>query len=460
MFSAKKNFMRKEIKSMKNYIIKQLNIDPERIKNLKIIEKESGSDFYIELVHTFPDCEYCGGHTISNGFARPKPINHPTIVNENNRIIFKPIRYKCKDCGKTFTEENPFTFSTFRNSYFALDQIMKDIANLNFTYHDIAIKNNVSPPTVQRYLDSFVSVPRQTLPENIGIDEIYSKMAKRGQSKYLCVLVDNEHRYPFEILSSRSKLNLSRYFEAIPLAERQKVRYVTIDMWQPYKDVAIKYFPNCEVACDPFHVVEHLQMALTRVRLNVQNNVEYKSDAYYLLKTWKDLLGRHVNLDNEPQYNRRFDKKLNKRELLNMMLGLNENLSMAYHLKEMYLDFNDKATEADCREWFEYLHNLFIEVDIPEYREFVNLLGNWKEEILNSFKRPYDDRKQSNALSENINRRIRTYLSVSNGVTNFIRFRKRILYALNPRIFYSITKFLKSDKYEGKKRGPYNNKEE
>ncbi len=115
---------------MRNYIIKQLNIDSERIKNLNIIQKEDGTDFYVELVHSFPECPYCGGNTISNGHGRPKPINHPTIVNENNRIIFKPIRYKCKDCGKTFTEENPFTFSTFRNSYFALDQIMKDIANL------------------------------------------------------------------------------------------------------------------------------------------------------------------------------------------------------------------------------------------------------------------------------------------------------------------------------------------
>lgn len=444
---------------MRNYIIKQLNLEPDRIKNLNIIQKEDGTDFYVELVHSFPECPYCGGNTISNGHGRPKPINHPTIVDEHNRIIFVPLRYKCKDCGKTFNEENPFTFSTFRNSYFALNRIMKDLANLNFTYYDIAKKNNVSPSTVQRYLDSFVTVPRQTLPENIGIDEIYSKMAKRGQSKYLCILVDNKNRYPFEILSSRSKLNLSRYFESIPLSEREKVKYVTIDMWQPYKDVALRYFPNCEVACDPFHVVEHLQAALTRVRLNIQNNVEYKSNAYYLLKTWKDLLGRHVYLDNEPQYNRRFERKLNKRELLEMMLDLNENLSLAYKLKEMYLDFNEKAKEEDCREWFEYLYTLFLEADIPEYREFVNLLGNWKEEILNSFKRPYDDRKQSNALAESLNRRIRAYLSVSNGVTNFIRFRKRILYAMNKKVLYSITQFLKSDKYEGKKRGPYNKEE-
>ena len=43
---------------------------------------------------------------------------------------------------------------------------------------------------------------------------------------------------------------------------------------------------------------------------------EYNSNSYYLLKTWKDLIERDVYLDNEPVYNKRFKKKLNKRNLL------------------------------------------------------------------------------------------------------------------------------------------------
>ena len=59
--------------------------------------------------------------------------------------------------------------------------------------------------------------------------------------------------------------------------------------------------------------------------------------------------------------------------------------------------------------------------------------------ILNSFQRPYDNRKESNALTENINGKLREYITVSNGLSNFDRFRIRVLYALNKHLTYTIT---------------------
>lgn len=307
--------------------------------------------------------------------------------------------------------------------------------------------NHISVTQVQRYFDSFVNIPRIRLPESIGIDEIHSKMAKRTDSSYLCVMVDNVHRSLFEILPSRSKRELQRYFEKIPTEECNAVRFVTIDMWEPYKDIAHKYFINAIVAVDPFHVIKHLGDAFSRIRLNIMYQVEYNSDSYYLLKSWKDLIERDVYLDNDPVYNKRFKKKLNKRDLQNMILDISENLTLGYRLKEMYKNFNNKATEQNCEAWFESILDAFKEADLSEYTEFISLLEHWKIEILHSFKRPIDDRKLSNALSENINGQIKTYLTVSNGVTNFTRFRKRCLLALNQKTFYSINNQLKSDKY-------------
>lgn len=272
-------------------------------------------------------------------------------------------------------------------------------------------------------------------------------MAKRRDSAYLCVMVDNINRSLFEILPSRSKAELTRYFDRIPLEERNSVHYVTIDMWEPYKDIAHRYLKNAMVAVDPFHVIKHLMDCFTRIRLNILYQLEYNSSSYYLLKTWKDLIEKDVYLDNEPVYNHRFKKKLNKRNLLEMILDISDKLTLGYRLKEMYLNFNKNATEKDCDSWFNSIYEAFIEANLPEYNEFISLLTHWKTEILNSFKRPFNNRKLSNALSENINGQIRTYLTVSNGVTNFTRFRKRCLLSLNKKVFYSINDQLKSDKY-------------
>lgn len=135
-----------------------------------------------------------------------------------------------------------------------------------------------------------------------------------------------------------------------------------------------------------------------------------------------------------------------------MILDISENLALGYRLKEMYLHFNKNATEDDCKSWFDSIYETFKETQLPEYSEFVSILENWRTEILNSFKRPIDERKLSNALSENVNGQIRTYLAVSNGVSNFTRFRKRCLLSLNKKVFYSINNQLKSDKFTTNKK--------
>lgn len=105
---------------------------------------------------------------------------------------------------------------------------------------------------------------------------------------------------------------------------------------------------------------------------------------------------------------------------------------------------------------YDNLAERFRNSGIAEYNEFVDILYTWKKEILNSFLRPYGSHKLSNAATENINGKINTYINVSHGISNFTRFRKRVLFALNPKVRYSITNNLKSDKYDSKPRGPYN----
>ena len=105
---------------------------------------------------------------------------------------------------------------------------------------------------------------------------------------------------------------------------------------------------------------------------------------------------------------------------------------------------------------YDDLYMKFKNSGIREYDDFVQILGKWKDEILNSFLRPYDKHKLSNALTENINGKLNQYVIISKGLTNFKRFRKRVLYALNSSAYFSISDKLRSDKYTRPKRGPYN----
>ena len=154
----------------------------------------------------------------------------------------------------------------------------------------------------------------------------------------------------WDVLYSRSKMTLFLFFSNIPREERTKVKYITIDMWEPYKDVARTYFPNCVVAVDPFHVIKHLTHDFELLRIDLMNNSIYGSNAYYLLKKWSHLLTKdRVYLDYDKVYNSRFKCKLNRRDLREMIFRTFHKFSKEYSLKVLYRNMNkgcsyDEAT--------------------------------------------------------------------------------------------------------------------
>ena len=92
---------------------------------------------------------------------------------------------------------------------------------------------------------------------------------------------------------------------------------------------------------------------------------------------------------------------------------------------------------------------------IRQLYEFTGILINWRDEILNSYLRPYDDRKLSNSFTENVNGKLRTSLAVSRAISNFNRFRKRVIYSLSRDVQYYLNNSLHSESVPKRKRGTY-----
>lgn len=439
-----------------DFITTLLNIREGDIENF-FVSFQDGQTFYnVTLKRKNLPCPYCHSEMIGYGH-RIKTINHPILRDIDGYIKYNANRYRCKGCGKISLEPNPFAFSEFNSSYLLLDEVMKKLKNLNFTLEMISEELHISTTQINNYLDSYVIVPKLSLPESIGIDELHSPVLSRKNASYLCVIVDNEKHCLYDVLDSRSKDYLSSFFADKTREERHQVRYVTIDMWEPYRDVANSLLPNAIVAVDPFHVVEHLCQDFENLRVSLMKQCPYDSNGYYLLKKWNWLLNKDsVNLDNAKVYNHRFQTTLNRRDILTMIKNTFPILAQAYELKEYYRKFNKEATYEEAVEKYDDIVKLFKNSGIPQYSEFTSILVTWKTEILNSFRRPYENRKLSNAYSENINGKLRTYITVSRGLGNFKRFRSRALFALNPKIYFAISDNLKTNKGPGRKRGPYN----
>lgn len=441
--------------AINDFIISTLNVTADSIESISVHKSNNILHIAVKLTATFPTCPCCGGSSKIKGYSIYS-YNHLDIAGKQSIIDWNRRRYKCKDCGKTFSEQSPFGPENFHQSYAVLRDIALALHNIRFTFKNIATRYHVSDTIVQMYANSFIRAPRINLPENLGIDEISSSMAKYGGS-FICVFVDNNGRVLNELLPNRSKATLSKYFESIPKSERDRVKYVTIDMWQPYKDVCEKYLKNAEISVDPFHVIEHLTLGFSRIRVDTMNQCVYNSPSYYLIKSWHKLLDSDIfYLDNEPKYNGKFKQKLNYRDLYNMLLNISPELTRAYELKELYREFNLTCSFEEAPARLDQIIEIFEEENLYCYQKFVALLKHWKPEIIHSFRRPNDDRRQSNALSENINQSLKLLIAVSNGYSNFERFRARALYSLNDHLFYGLTSSLSSNKRQGKSRGTYN----
>ena len=439
---------------MENLIKVLFNVNSNDIDRINVVQNDGNLTVYIRLKRKESIyCPVCGKKLVGNG-TKSKPINHKVLTDRNMKLIYKANRYRCKCCNYTEFEKNPFAIKGFNNSILIVNQVMIDLHDYRLNYSMIADKNSISVNEVIKYFDSYVVIPKITLPINLGIDEIHSDMAKRKNASYLCTLTDNDNFKLIDILTSRSKYELSLFFEKYSLEERKAVKYVTIDMWEPYKNVALKWLPNATIAVDPFHVIEHLSDDFTKIRIKIMNSKVYGSNSYYLLKHWHKLLeSDKYNLDNEPKYNHVFKCKLNYGDIFKMLLELDEELTLAYELKESYRNFNSHSTYETAQRDLDELIAAFQKANIKEYEEFVNIMITWKREIINSFiiSETTGDRL-SNSKSESMNRKIKLHISISNGLANFLRFRKRMLYCFNDNLFVVLTEKLTSMKRDLKQK--------
>lgn len=439
---------------MENLIKSLFNVDPKTIETIETVNTDSGIEVHLTLKSQKDEyCPVCKKKLVGNGKVKKK-INHKVLTDRKMKVILNHRRLRCKVCGFTKFEENPLAFSGFSNSILTINQVMMDLKDPRYNYTMIAQKNSCTVNEVMRYFDSYVTIPKIALPENMGIDEIHSDMAKRKNASYLATITNNDKFELIDILPSRSKYELSDFFASYTKEEREKVKYVTIDMWEPYKEVSLKYLPNIIVSCDPFHVIEHLTLDFTKIRIRIMNKCVYGSNSYYLLKHWHKLLeSDEYNFDGTGKYNHVFKQVLNYGDLRKMILEIDDELQLAYDLKESYRNFNSHSTYATAPKDLDELIDAFTEADIKEYEEFIGIMKNWRQEIINSFiVSDVTGDRLSNAKSEAMNKQIQVHINISNGLSNFKRFRKRMLYCFNDSLFVVLTEKLTSMKRNFKKK--------
>ena len=381
-------------------------------------------------------CPHCG--QINNFKPRSmvtQSFNHSSAIENNILIKLKRRIYLC-DCGKTFKEPNPFTNTKKKLSFQKEFKVLEALKDINKSFSDVADEFNLSVTTIQKIFDYRINIRRQPFTDVLCVDEVYSKHC--GYHKYCFITYSPQLDKILDVLPSRNKEDLCGYFGKIPIEERKKVKFFSMDLYNIYRQVAHLCFPNALVCADHFHVIKNLNDHFNSARIRIMKKYEHlksRNDNWYWLykKYWKKLLKDPSKLGYKKFKVSRSGLFLSEHEIAFNMLSIDNDLKDAYELLNEYRNFNSTATINDAANELDELIIKFHNSKIPEYINSYKLLKNWRQEIINSFHR-INGHVISNGGMERANRDIKTVIRHAYGFKNFSRLRNRIMYVKNKNV--------------------------
>ena len=275
----------------------------------------------------------------------------------------------------------------------------------------IAESLSVSTSTVIRKLKEFeVKSDLNHLPEHMSWDE-YS--FKKGKMSFIAQDYDN----------GRTQATIRNHFLRYSRQVRSRVKVIIMDMFSPYYDIARKLFPNAKIVLDRFHIVQHLNRAMNRVRIQIMNQFDRRSHEYKALKRyWKLIQKDSRKLSDKRFYRPTFRSHLTNKEVLEKILAYSQELGEHYNLYQLLLfHFQEKRTEH----FFSLIEETISSVN-PIFQTVFKTFSKDKDKIMNALELPY-----SNAKLEATNNLIKVIKRNAFGFRNFDNFKTRILIALN-----------------------------
>ena len=394
-----------------------------KIVNIKGVETKV---FHGYLTYIPEFCPKCGcinessNDIIKWNWKRNCKIKITKACSYNALLILDKQRFLCKNCNRTFTA------STNVVDYHK--QISND-TNLNIKLElmqkgsekDIAKRNNVSSNHVNRILhqiseDKLVK-NNGTLPSIMGIDEF--KATKDTVSKMAFIIVNQDERNIFDINNSRLSLDIEKYFKRYSRQERDKVQFITMDLYKPYYKLMHNLFKNAILISDRFHISIQTRNALdnTRIKLCTRSNPNYRK----LKKYWKLILKKEPELDNKKKkYNKHFKKEMTQKDIVTYLINTNEKL---YNDYQIYQGIEKAINSRDKELFFNIVNNNKNNKNISKrMKQALKTYKDMEQYICNSF-----DYEYSNGIVEGINNVIKQVKHVACGYKKFSHLKARVM---------------------------------
>jgi transposase len=242
----------------------------------------------------------------------------------------------------------------------------------------------------------------------VGIDE----KAFKKRHKYMSILTDIDGSRVLDVEFGRDTNAANLLWEKIPAQQRESIRAVTLDMWEPFMNASQKAAPQADLVHDKFHVVSYLSDAVDRVRkLEHRELLIAGGGESPLSKTRYDWLANPTNMTDL--------QKLRFQDLQSMNL----KVGRAWAIKEMFQNFWNYSYKGSARKFFARWFGWATRSKLKPVIEAAYTLKRHLDNMLT-----YLDHRITNATAEGFNSVIGLVKFSARGFRNPESFRTAILF--------------------------------
>lgn len=339
------------------------------LPELKVVHFGTDGLWTCEKSSTFEVCPRCAQPSSSIYDRRTVRVRDEPIRGFEITLIIRKRRFSCKPCRKPFTEPVPGilpkrrTTQRFRAAVMEACEKYTDLSRVKrefkISYHFLY---SAYYERLRLKLREKTNAP---WPSAIGIDEhAYGKRRDIRATQFVSVIVNHNKGKVFDAVFGKTQAELETSLQHIP--GRENVRWVTLDLCDPYRNWVRSFFPNAKMVADKFHVLRLLSPALLRRRKEIAG-------------TRADLRAKRLLLMSAHHL------RYSERVALEQFLKKHPDLHELWVWKERLHAFYRIKGYGRAYERYKRLVNDMSVSFLPEIQTLRKTLLKWKEEILNYF---------------------------------------------------------------------------
>lgn len=352
----------------------------------KIEKDENGKNifrFYSNRPSIEVMCPYCGGSVSGNGIRKVRLTDIPLLPGMPSIYEIHQHRYRCRDCGKTHTERNPFKVPGFQLTKRCVEWVFQ-LLKYRISTSDIARILGIHWNTVRKLekmridyiIDEWETTAQKSLyrPYYLAVDEF----AIRKGHRYATCVMDLVRGDILWVGKGRTIKDFRQFFECFSTTDYLSyVKAVAMDMNASYNTLVKERLPQAVIVYDRYHVQAQFgRDVLGKVRLDmarahkeaakdISRNGGSKQQAQQEKKLYSKvkkarwvLLQNKDNLDSE------------KQQSLNEILDTHSDLAVCYAMKEELCDLFQITDEAEALERWTKWFDAAIHSHIPALSKF------------------------------------------------------------------------------------------